>query len=252
MARSPPSSLRRRAGALPCLLTVLAFAPAATPAESTGGTRCTEDIVVNGDGVDANYKTNNIQLRNVVISQCDIRVEAKHARANGLDFENTRWTFDGDVRIDVEKRGSLRSDLAEVDFRNSQISKATITGKPAQFEQKHADSDAMAHGRAGEIIYDVGAGTVKLSNDAWLKDGRTEIKGPQIIYDIRQQQFLSTSKPGATERVRITITPNGTTRVEGAPKPASDGAKAEPNAKPNGEPNAKPADTAPPPSPKVP
>ncbi|MEP7243191.1 MAG: lipopolysaccharide transport periplasmic protein LptA [Gammaproteobacteria bacterium] len=212
MERSTTSNPRLLARAALGVLAVLAVSSAAGAADAPR--RCTEDIVVNGDGVDANYKTNKIQLRNVVISQCDIRVEAKQARANGLDFENTRWTFDGDVRIDVEKRGSLRSDVAEVDFRNSQISKATITGKPAQFEQKHTDSDMVATGRAGEIIYDVTAGTVKLSNDAWLKDGRTEIKGPQIVYDIRQQQFLSTSKPGATERVRITITPNGTTRVE--------------------------------------
>jgi lipopolysaccharide transport protein LptA len=214
---------------LPRLLTGLALAPLAGAAE---GDRCTQPVEVNGDQVEANYKTNNVELRNVVISQCDVRVAAKRAHANGLDVDNARWTFEGDVRIDVEKRGSLRADQADIEFRNSQIAKATITGKPAEFEQKRADSDAMAHGRAGEIVYDVGAGTVKLSNDAWLSDGRTEIKGPQIVYNIRQQQVQGSSQPGANQRVRITITPNNAPR-SGGQKPAGDRPGSDSNANPS-------------------
>jgi lipopolysaccharide transport protein LptA len=236
MVRFPPSSVRRLARLLPGLVTGLVFASLAGAAE---GARCTEDVVVNGDGIDANYKTNIVELRNVVVSQCDVRVAAKHARASGLGIENTRWTFDGDVRIDVEKRGSLRSDQAEIEFKNSQISKATITGKPAEFEQKRADSDAMTRGRAGEIVYDVGAGTVKLSNDAWLSDGRTELKGPQFVYDIRRQQVQGSSQPGASQRVHITITPNNVPK-SGAPKPATPDSKDSPSPAPAPAPSPTP------------
>jgi lipopolysaccharide transport protein LptA len=217
MAASPQNKPRIIA-AWPCLLAgatplrlavctaVLAGALGLSSKASAAETsRCTEDVVVNGDNVDANYKTNNIQLRNVVISQCDIRVQARSARANGLNIDSARWTFEGDVRIDVENRGNLRADQAEVEFRNSTIAKLTITGLPAEFEQKRKDSDAMARGHAQQIVYDVTGGTVSLANDAWLTDGRSDIKCPQILYDIRRQAAQCPSQPGATQRARIVI-----------------------------------------------
>lgn len=226
MVRLPPSRFWAAARVLPCLLAGLVLTASAGAAEEEP---CNESVVVNGDAVNANYKTNNIQLRNVVISRCDIRVAARNARATGLDFDNARWTFDGDVRINVERRGSLRSDQAVVDFRNNEISKATITGSPAEFEQKRGDAGAMAQGRAGEIIYDVAAGTVKLSEDAWLSNGGTEIRSPQIVYDIRKEQVQSSTPPGGNGRVHITITPKAQPR-KAVPAPA-------PNPDRNPEPN---------------
>jgi lipopolysaccharide export system protein LptA len=150
-----------------------------------------------------------------VISQCDIRLEAQHASATGLNFDNARWTFDGDVRVDVENRGSLRSDRAVVDFQNSQISKVTINGSPAEFEQRQNDTNMVARGRAGEIVYEVIAGTVRLANDAWLKYGTTEMKGSSLVYNIRQENVQGASQPGDSERVHIRISPKK------APTPAS-------------------------------
>jgi lipopolysaccharide transport protein LptA len=211
MARSRPIS-PFPAGALAALCAVGLAQSAdnvAKAAANAPGQRCDEDIDVKADSFDANYKT-NVQLRNVVISQCDIRVEAKRASATGLNFDNTRWTFEGDVRIDVENRGSLRSEQAVVDFQNNQIAKATITGKPAEFEQRQAESDLMARGRAGEIVYEVGPGTVRLANDAWLKYGTTEMKGSSLVYNIRQENVQGAARPGEKERVHIRITPKKT------------------------------------------
>jgi hypothetical protein len=91
------------------LLAALAMALALVHTASAAATgpvnKCTEATDVKAESFDADYKSNTTQLRNVVISQCDIRVEAKHASATGLNFDNTRWTFDGDVRVNVENRG---------------------------------------------------------------------------------------------------------------------------------------------------
>jgi lipopolysaccharide transport protein LptA len=194
------------------LLIGLALAQTGTAAEET---KCAENISLDAASSQVDYKTSVVEFRDVVISQCDTRVQAQHAKATGLDFDDTRWTFDGNVRMSVEQRGSLHSDHAVVDFRNNQISKATITGTPAEFEQRRTDSDAMARGRAGEIVYEVGAGTVKLSGDAWLSDGRTEIKSDSFVYDIRKERVQAATQPGAGERVRVTITPKGATQNGG-------------------------------------
>ncbi len=201
-------------------------ADAAAPAAE--GRRCTEDTVVSGDNFAGDYRKNDVELRNVVISQCDIRVQAKKARAKGLNTENAHWNFDGDVRIDVENRGNLRANDAEVEFRDNQISKLTINGTPAEFEQKRKDSDAMARGHAQEIVYDVTGGTVRLASNAWLTDGRIDLKCAQIFYDIRQQAAKCPAQPGNEQRVQFTI-PSPKSRNEGdKPAPTDKAAPASP------------------------
>src|SRR6185312_15329170 len=85
------------------------------------------------------YKTNTVVFRQIVVSQGATRVRADHASATGLNFENSRWTFQGNVQIDAPPRGSLHSDQATVEFRDNRIAGVTITGNPAQFEQQRAD-----------------------------------------------------------------------------------------------------------------
>lgn len=210
MARSRPSSLLGASVALTLLLAQMPgqdVRAAGNAPAGLGQGKCTEDIDVKADSFAGDFKSNTTQLRNVVISQCDIRVEAKKASATGLNFDNTRWTFEGDVRIDVENRGSLRSKQAVVDFQNNQISKATITGQPAEFEQRQAQSGQMARGHAGEITYEVVAGTVRFANDAWLKYGTTEIQGANLVYNIRQENVQGASKPGDGQRIQFRIKP---------------------------------------------
>jgi lipopolysaccharide transport protein LptA len=227
MVPSRPSSLFGASTALTVLLALVSGPMLGQNARAAGNApvglgqnKCTEDIDVKADSFKGDFKSNSaVQLHNVVISQCDIRVEAKQASATGLNFDNTRWVFDGDVRIDVENRGSLRSKQAVVDFQNNQISKATITGSPAEFEQRQAQSDLMARGHAGEIVYEVVAGTVRLANDAWLKYGTTEMKGSNLVYNIRQENVQGAARAGDKERVHIRISPKSKTVT---PVPKSD------------------------------
>jgi len=167
-------------------------------------------------------RTNALVFRNVVISQGNMRVQADHAHATGLNFANSRWAFEGNVRIDAEQHGNLRSDQAVVEFKNNHIARATITGKPAEFEQKRANSDQLARGHADQILYDVNDGTVKLTDDAWLSDGQNEISGPLLVYNIREQQIQAVAAPnaaaGSDQRVHISIAPHAS--GSGKPEPA--------------------------------
>jgi lipopolysaccharide transport protein LptA len=225
MARSRlrPSSWRTLRDLALTAPLALAFAAHVDAAAGPARTTCNEAINVDAKSFDADYKGNTTQLKNVVISQCDIRVEAQHASATGLNFDNARWTFDGDVRVDVENRGSLRSDRAVVEFQDSQISKVTINGKPAEFEQRQNETNMVARGHAGEIVYEVGPGTVRLADDAWLKYGTTEMKGPSLVYNIREEQVQAASQ-GANGRVILRISP----KKQPTPAPKSNDAGAKP------------------------
>jgi lipopolysaccharide transport protein LptA len=164
-------------------------------------------ITVDAASSEVDYRTNMVVFSQVVISQGAMRVQADHAHASGLNFANSRWTFDGHVRIDAEPRGSLRSDQAVVEFRDNRILRATANGKPAEFEQPRGDSQQVARGHADEIVYDVSQGTVRLSNDAWLSDGVNEISGPLLVYNIRAQRVQAATQPGSDQRIHITISP---------------------------------------------
>jgi lipopolysaccharide transport protein LptA len=155
------------------------------------------------------YKGDTVDFQNVTITQGETKVQADRAHATGLDnFDNSRWTFEGNVRINGEQHGSLKSDAAVVEFRNKYISKATVTGNPAEFEQKRTDTDELARGHAREIEYNVRDGTVRLSNDAWIWDGHNALSAPELVYNIREQRVQAAAQPG--NQVHLTIDPNKT------------------------------------------
>ena len=45
------------------------------------------------------------------------------------------------------------------------------------------------------------------TGDAWLSDGRNEISGEELVYNLRDQRVLAEAQPGSSGRVRITIHP---------------------------------------------
>ena len=223
MARSSRKLLLLLAAAL---ASGAAAAPAPPPALQPGE----QPITLDAASSEVDYRTNTVVFSEVVISQGATRVRADHAHATGLNFANSRWTFQGKVRIDAEQHGNLRSDQATVDFRNNRIARATITGKPAEFEQKRADSEQMARGHADEIVYDLTDGTVQLSNEAWLTDGQNEISGPLLVYNVRAQRVQAAASPGTDQRVHIVIAPRdvpGPGKAEPAKPPPPDPGKAD-------------------------
>jgi len=203
MANSHPNNLIARLAAA-CCASLLGVAGAAQ------SERGTEKIVMDAVPVEVNYRNNTAVFRDVVITQGDIRIEAREANVKGgLDFENGEWTISGDVRIRAEG-GNLKADKAVVWFRNNLISRATVTGSPAEFEQLRKDG-TTSRGRAPTIDYETANGTVSFHDDAWLSDGCNEITGSQLVYNIKAQSVqgrsVDTAAPGQNGRVRIVIQP---------------------------------------------
>ena len=189
------------------LALALALCAACACAAYAAGPRQSDlPISLDAASSDFDYRNNTLRFRQVRIVQGNVRVEADEATATGLNFENSRWEFRGNVRIHVDG-GSLASNEAEVTFVNNQIEKAVITGAPATFEQQLKDTADIAKGRAGRITYDFTAGNVQLVEDAYLTDGRNDIHGQTLVYSIRDQRVLAEASEQGQERVRITINP---------------------------------------------
>ena len=200
------------------LLAALLVAGAAVPEPSPAATNSELPINLEAASSDFDYRNNTLLFRRVRISQGTMQVEADEARANGLNFENSEWNLSGAVRIHVPD-GRLNSGEAKVTFQNNEISRALIRGQPASFEQRLKDQEKLARGRASSIEYDVRAGTVRLSGDAWLTDGQNEIRGDTLIYDIGRQRIVGNPTGRDPGGVHITIKPgSGTTSTEEAPK----------------------------------
>lgn len=184
-------------------------------AEAAPAPCANQEIVVEAKPLEMDTRNNNAVLRDVVITQCGTRIQAAEARiTGGLDFENSRWTISGDVRITAEG-GSLSSDKAIVSFNNKLISAATITGAPAQFEQKR-DDGSTARGHANTIYYETNSGTVSFKTDAWISYGRNEITAQQLVYNIRTQSMEGQPKADAstgTGRIRLVIQPDKPTQI---------------------------------------
>lgn len=196
--------------------------PAAPAANTVQLIDQNQPVHVDAANSEVDYKTKRMVYHDVVISQGTMRVQADTAQATGLNFANSKWTFEGNVRIDAEPRGKLRSDSAVVEFKDNLIARATVVGKPAEFEQKREDSDQIARGHANKIVYDVAEQTVRLSDDAWLSDGQNEISGSLLVYDIRAQRVQASgatgkTQPGSDDRIHITIAPKNAT---GKPDPS--------------------------------
>ena len=211
MARSPDNRIAFAALALFGLL---------GPAPGAESPRGTEKIVLEAVPLDIDYRNNKARFREVVITQGDVRIEAAEANVvGGLDFENGEWTVSGNVRIKAEG-GSLRSDKAVVQFRNNLISRATVTGTPAEFEQLRKDG-TTSRGHASTISYEPGSGTVKLRENAWLSMGCNELKSDQLVYNIKTQRVEGQPQaaPGSSGRIIFTIKPKG---ESGSPNPCAE------------------------------
>lgn len=218
---SLPSVVRGMARAA---VAALAFLSAAAPAANAKTQEPPPAITYDAASMEVDYKTHMMRGKDVTITYGKMTVRADRALATASDFKNSRWTFNGNVRINAEPRGNLRSDEAVVEFQDNELKRATATGNPAEFDQKREDSNAVTHGRADQIVYDVGPGTVRLSSErhpedrAWVSDGRSDIRSPVIVYNLREERVEATTSSGSSgsdTRVHVTIDPNEAPKMDG-------------------------------------
>lgn len=199
-----PSHRRRAQGALIAFCALLGVIVAAGAAAAQTSLR-QGTISLVAASTEFDYKNHKVILHDVVISQGDITIQADQAESTGLDFANSSWTFSGNVHINAEQRGKLQADRATVQFHDDKVAHASVSGMPAEFQQQAAAAGQLERGHADQIEYTVSDGTVRLSGDACLTDGRNVTSAPLLVYDIRQQHVRAAGEAGAHEQVHITI-----------------------------------------------
>jgi len=181
------------------------------------------------------YQSHHVLMHKVTICQGDIIVVADKAERTGMDLRDSHWVLTGHVHVTAESHGELHSDEATLDFSKSLLAHAVVTGQPAQFEQTQSISGVLARGHADSIDYDVTAGTVRLSDNAWLSNGPSnEMTAPELVYNIRLKQIQGTGSPTGG-RFHAIVQPRpektgkaGPKRGSGNPVPAKAGSASTP------------------------
>lgn len=162
-------------------------------------------------------KRNRLVFRDLRIRQGPLSIDADEATATRLDFENTRWEFSGNVRL--ENTGTTAwADYADILFEEHQIRSAAMTGQPVRFEQiavsTRDESVTTTRGRANALEYDVDSGVVSMSQDAWLSDGSNEVSGDRISYDLNREIISADANESGQVRMKI-IPPEDALKSDG-------------------------------------
>ena len=165
-----------------------------------------DPIHLDAQSFELDYGNNVVVYHKVKISQGAMSVASDQARATGLDFENSHWVFQGNVRIVIDQ-GEMASDQADVTFVKKLLATALVTGKPASFTQNNAAIGKPVQGHADTIDYNVGKNVVRLSGGAWLSDGQNEIRGESLKYNVLDRKMVAEAADQNSQRVHITITP---------------------------------------------
>lgn len=148
-------------------------------------------------------QADRLTFQNVRITQGPMSVQAERGQAARLDFENSRWQFDGDVVLD-NAGAHIECDSAELLFEGHALRSAIFRGNPVRLRQERLDAPPT-EARAGVMEYDVNAALVRLSGAAWISDGANEVSGERIAYDLARRYVTADS--GADGAVRMKIKP---------------------------------------------
>ncbi len=191
----------KTAVAVMCLLAPCMANAAHTPQQA---------ITLDAQSADVDLANNNVLFHKVKITQGAMSISADQGQGTKqttrLDFDNSLWIFRGNVKITMPQ-GQLNSDDAQINFTRQSLSKAVVNGSPASFAQKLVKNGRTAEGRADIIDYDAAKSVVRLSKNAWLSDGQTELRGESLKYNMNAQVIAAEATDQNSQRVHMVITP---------------------------------------------
>ena len=190
-------------GMVAILLGTLAF-PACPVHAQIGDLRL--PISLDADSTDYDGKNSMLLFRGLRLTQGSIGVVADIGRASQLDFEESTWQFQGNVRIDVEG-GHIECEAADLEFNNHILTLATIEGSPATFEMRRPNSEEVTYAEAEQLRYNLTDGIVTFAGNAKITEGGNQIASNSLVYNIVERRINAQSTGEGEDRVKITYTP---------------------------------------------
>jgi lipopolysaccharide transport protein LptA len=180
-----------------------------------------EELAVDADDGEFDLRKSETRLRgNVRITQGPMSITSEEAVGNGESNENSKWTFSRSVHVKT-READMRSNTATAAIVNGQLTRATVKGSPATFEQRPIGGQQLIEGRAGEIEYDLTKGVVRMTNDVWFSYGGNEFRGDVVVYNVQDEKVLVNPTGESNGRVNIRIRPRNGVKLDQAPAPDS-------------------------------
>jgi len=182
-----------------------------------------EALTVDADDGEFDLRKSETRLSgNVHVTQGPMSIRSEEAVGSGESNENSKWTFSRSVHVKT-READMRSNTATAAIVNGQLTRATVKGSPATFEQRPIGDQQLIEGRAGEIDYDLSKGIVRMTNDVWFSYGGNEFRGDVVVYNVRDEKVLVNPTGESNGRVNIRIRPrNGTSTTPASPSSNSE------------------------------
>ncbi|CAA0081313.1 Lipopolysaccharide export system protein LptA [BD1-7 clade bacterium] len=139
---------------------------------------------------------------------------ATHSEKTGITV------YLGDVYLE---QGTLKLQGEKVTIHSTpsgEVTYAEAVGQPAKLQQKPATDKETMYGEADEIHYKIAGETITFVDNAYLKQGKSEMKGDHIEYQSQAQMFKARSSKDASngkpKRVEIVLPPQSQLRKTGS------------------------------------
>lgn len=134
--------------------------------------------------------------------QQPIQIEANRVE---IDEREGTSTYIGNVQV---QQGTLQLTAGRVVVHRGQegLQRIVAFGDPAAFRQQPEGADYLIRGQARELRYDAGGGTVELTGEAHIWQGRDEFSGARVVYELERERVRAEGGSG-DGRVRAIIHP---------------------------------------------
>jgi lipopolysaccharide transport protein LptA len=147
-----------------------------------------------------------LTFKDLRLSQGDISISSDKGQASKLDFENSTWKFEGNVKI-ILKNGKVESSSAFLEFEKHQIKTAIISGNQAIIEFRREGENSPTLAKANRIDYDFEKDIVDFSGDVTIEEDGNQISSDYLVYNINNQTIQAQSNNKDNPKVKITYTP---------------------------------------------
>ncbi len=126
--------------------------------------------------------------------------------AHMIEFDEKTETaiYTGDVSM-THGTLSLKADVVEANMKNDEIETFDAFGKPVYINYRPEDGKEEMHAEAGHVKYYVKGRKLDLFGNVVLQQGGSEVRCPQLHYELDLKRFKATGGEGGDSASRCYI-----------------------------------------------